>query len=228
MIIAGIPAYNESKHITQIVTETKLYVNMVIVVNDGSTDNTEELATQAGAIVLSHNRNYGVGASENTIMETARMLMDKNDYLITLDGDGQHFPSDIPKMISRIKKGDVDFVNGSRLYNKRKARPTPYRRVLNGIATYMDRFFSGYHSTDSQSGFKAYNYRIVMGLNYKCMDYSWNSEGYIRLHKLRARMGEVEVRTIWTPPKPDKIHATLSYGIKVLGRLFLIWIGIIK
>jgi len=228
MILAGIPAYNESKHITQVIDETMEYVDEVLVVDDGSKDNTRLLAIEAGATVISHTRNLGMGWAENTILEYARRILKEKDYLITLDGDGQHFPSDIPKMIERVEKGDCDFVNGSRLYNKNLAKPTPYRRILNGIATYTVRAMSGYYSSDSQSGFRLYNYKIIKRLKFTSSDYAWNSEGYIRLHQLRARLGEVSVKTVWTPPSnPDKHHATLSYGIKVLGRLFLIWIRVI-
>lgn len=233
MILAGIPAYNEAKHISQIVEETKLYVDEVLVVNDGSKDDTAKLAREAGAIVITHPKNGGVGASENTILDYARTVMKEEDYLITLDGDGQHFPSDIPKMLSRIYKGDCDFVNGSRLYDKNTisgiSKPTAWRRILNGIATYTIRAMSGYYSSDSQSGFRVYNYKVIKGLRFKSIDYAWNSECYIRLHQLGAKIGETQVRTIWTPPSNlDKRHATLSYGIRVLGRLFLIWIGVIS
>jgi hypothetical protein len=87
---------------------------------------------------------------------------------------------------------------------------------------------SGYYSTDSESGFRAYNHRIVQGLRFASTDYAWNAEGYIRLHQLKARLGEVHVKTVWTPPSNDiKKHATILYGIKVLGRMFLIWVGIL-
>lgn len=233
MILAGIPAYNESKHISQIVEETRLYVDRVLVVDDGSKDNTAELARKAGAIVIRHPRNYGMGAAENTILDYARIILKEGDVLITLDSDGQHFPSDIPKMIERLNIGDCDFVNGSRLYDKDTiagiSRPTAWRRILNGISTYIIRAMSGYYSSDSQSGFRAYDYRIVKGLRFASIDYAWNAEGYIRLHQLKARIGEVSVKTVWTPPSnPDKHHATVFYGIKVLGRLFLIWVGLIR
>lgn len=233
LILAGIPAYNEAKHISQVVEETKLYVDKVLVVDDGSKDNTAVLAYHSGAKVIRHPVNYGMGAAENTILNYARTILKEGDILITLDSDGQHFPSDIPKMLERLNMGDCDFVNGSRLYDKNTiagiSRPTAWRRILNRIATYAVRMMSSYYSSDSQSGFRAYNYKMIKGLKYTSIDYAWNSEGYIRLHRLKARIGEVSVKTVWTPPSnPDKHHATVFYGIKVLGRLFLIWIRIIK
>ena len=151
MILAGIPAYNEAKHISRVVEQTKLYVDKVIVIDDGSKDHTGDLAELSGAKVITHPHNWGVGAAENTIFKYATQVMKEKDILITLDGDGQHFPEDIPKLLDRMNKGDCDFVNGSRLYDKHLANPTPYRRVLNGIATYTMRIMSHYPSTDSQT-----------------------------------------------------------------------------
>lgn len=227
MILAGIPAFNESKNIERVVRETKRFVDLVVVVDDGSTDDTAALAGKAGALVISHGRNMGVGAAENTILDCARtVLKEEEDILITLDGDGQHFAADIPAMLESLASGH-DVINGSRLYQKDQQGPTPWRRVLNGIATYIVRAMSRYYSTDSQSGFRAYRHWVVKRLRYTSTDYAWNSEGYIRLAAMGATIGETRVRTVWTPPSSGREHATIFYGIKVLGRLILIKAGML-
>lgn len=228
MILVGIPAYNEATHISQIVSESKRYCDEVLVVDDGSKDATAKIAHQAGATVIRHPKNIGMGAAENSIILYARSRMKEGDILITLDGDGQHFPDDIPKMVTKMKEG-YDVINGSRLYDKDKPGPTPWRRVLNGTATMIVRAMSGFYSTDSQSGFRAYSKPVVDRLIFTSNDYAWNAEGYIRFAQLKVKLGEVPVKTVWTAPSnPDKHHASMFYGIKVLGRLFLIWTGLLQ
>lgn len=227
MILVGIPALNESKNIRKVVLGSLMYADSVLVVDDGSTDDTAEIARDAGAAVISHPVNWGMGAAENTILRFASGWMADDDILITLDGDGQHFPDDIPKMAGKLREG-YDVVNGSRLYRKDEPGPTAWRRILNGIATYIIRGMSGYYSTDSQSGFRAYRKWVVKRLRFVSRDYAWNAEGYIRFHQMKAKMGEVHVKTVWThPSNPDKRHATIFYGVKVLGRLFFIWVGLL-
>ena len=225
MILAAIPAYNESAHIYDVVKEVRNYVDSVVVFNDGSTDDTELLAVQAGAKVVNNPRNMGLGTTINRIMRYGRENLKEGDVLITFDGDGQHFARDIPVVLRKLSEG-YDSVTGSRLYDKGKPGPTPYRRVLNGIATYITRLLSGYQTTDTQSGFHAFRYSVVKRLYITTKEYSWNSELYIRLQRMGASVGEVEVGTVWTPPSGGKTHATLGYGIKALGRLMLIRAGI--
>jgi glycosyltransferase involved in cell wall biosynthesis len=223
-IIACVPAYNESEHIRWVVTETRRYVDSVVVIDDGSTDATATIAKESGAEVLRHKRNMGLGTTINTIFRYGRSHMKEGDLLITIDGYGQHFPDDIPKMLAKMNEG-FDVITGTRLYFKNQPGPTPWRRVLNGIATYTVRILSGYYSSDSQSGFHVFNYRVVKLLQLSTKEYSWNSELYFRLRKMRATVGEVWVRTVWTPPSGGKTHATLGYGIRALGRLLLIRLG---
>lgn len=148
--------------------------------------------------------------------------MQRDDVLVTLDADEQHFPRDIPVMVGKLKEG-YDVVNGSRLYDKRLPGPTPYRRVLNGMATYIVRALSDWYPiTDSQSGFRAYRYWVVKRLRLKINRYAWSSESFIHLAHMKAKLGEVRVGTVWTPPSGGLKHATLSYGIRVLVTLILI------
>jgi len=224
MILVAIPAFNESKHIGQIVSEARQYSALTLVVDDGSRDDTKKLAEQAGALVIRHENNRGMGAAEETIMSYASVLMDDGDILVTLDGDGQHFPNDIPNLVRKLE-GGYDVVNGSRLVRKDAPDLQPYRRILNGIATYVTRYLSGYYLTDSQSGFKAYRFWVVRRLSFTSKDYAWNSESYIRLKAMGARLSETPIWTVWTPPSPGHAKHALLYGVKVFGRLLLIRVG---
>ena len=88
------------------------YVDCVLVVDDGSTDATGEIAKKMGAMVVRHTKNLGYGAALKTIFEKAKKH--DIDALVIIDSDGQHNPNDIPKLLDRLGKGDVDVVIGSR------------------------------------------------------------------------------------------------------------------
>ncbi|MBM4453829.1 MAG: glycosyltransferase family 2 protein, partial [Chloroflexi bacterium] len=111
-IIAAIPCLNEAQFIADIVTKAKKYVDRVIVIDDGSTDRTSEIARDAGADVIRHEKRKGAGAATQSGFQAART--NGADILVTLDGDGQHNPDEIPALISPITEGKADLVIGSR------------------------------------------------------------------------------------------------------------------
>lgn len=153
-IIAIIPAYNESKTIEKIVKETKKYVDEVVVVDDGSSDSTGELAKMAGAKVIKHDKNLGLGKS---LRNGFSFAISKNfDIIITLDADGQHSPSDIPKFIEAINEG-YDFVLGERNLEKYPL----VKKIGNIFLNFMTNLISGTTLKDTESGFRAYNRRAL-------------------------------------------------------------------
>ena len=111
-ITALIPAYNEEKSIGRIVEDTRRYVQNVVVVDDGSTDGTVKAAINAGATVLRHERNRGYGSALATGFTYFRN--NGGGIMIVLDGDGQHNPSDIPRLVKPVIDGQADVVIGSR------------------------------------------------------------------------------------------------------------------
>lgn len=107
-VIAAIPAYNEAKHIGRIVREARRYVDLVIVVDDGSTDGTARIAQEAGAYVVKHIRNFGKGVAVNTAFDIARKI--RPEAMILLDGDGQHEPGEIPALLNPILNDKADMI----------------------------------------------------------------------------------------------------------------------
>ncbi|HJX69924.1 MAG TPA: glycosyltransferase family 2 protein, partial [Dehalococcoidia bacterium] len=131
-VIAAIPCFNEERFIGSIVLKTKKYVDRVIVIDDGSTDDTAQVASDAGATVYRHSRNLGYGAAIRTAYREARNL--GVDVMLTLDGDGQHEPADIPQLLSPILNGEADVVVGSRFLGQAE-KPPFYRRLGQRVLT---------------------------------------------------------------------------------------------
>jgi GT2 family glycosyltransferase len=130
-VVATIPCYNTQESIAAVVTNAKKYVDEVIVIDDGSTDRTAEIARAAGATVIRHEKNRGKGAAMKTGCSES-----KGEIIVFIDGDGQHNPSDIPKLIAPILQGKADYVIGSRYLSESKTSSIPIsRRIANNIAS---------------------------------------------------------------------------------------------
>ena len=113
-IVAGIPCFNNELFIAVVVSKAKKYVDQVVVINDGSHDSTTEVAEAAGALVISHGTNRGYGEAIKSCFEAAKA--NTADVLVILDGDGQHNPDEIPKLLAPIVDKEADLVIGSRFF----------------------------------------------------------------------------------------------------------------
>ena len=160
MIIAAMPAHNEEGTIAKVVLGAKKHVDKVVVVDDGSTDATAEIADALGAMVVRHKENRGYGAAIRTCFESAKEL--DADIMVTLDSDGQHDPSYIPDFINAMKTSKADVVIGSRFLTKNKLSPIPkYRVVGMKVLNLFTRLVGKVKTTDSQSGYRAYSRRAL-------------------------------------------------------------------
>lgn len=149
MIVAVMPAYNEEKTVAKMVKQTKRYVDKAIVVDDSSRDKTAANARAAGATVVRHARNSGLGSAIRTGLKHA--VKAKADIVLTIDADGQHDPADIPRFLKKISDG-YDFVLG-----ERDLRAYPFRKKLgNFFLTHATNFVSGTNLKDTESGFRAF------------------------------------------------------------------------
>jgi glycosyltransferase involved in cell wall biosynthesis len=147
-IVAVIPCFNTQEYIAQVIYGCNKYVNEVLVVDDGSTDKTAQVAKAAGASVISHDKNRGKGAAMKTAIRNANA-----DIIVFLDGDGQHDPEDIPKLLNPIIEGKADFVIGSRFLAHSKKISTPFvRRTVNYVAAFIISFFISFLYLRRKSG----------------------------------------------------------------------------
>src|SRR5215470_15190242 len=147
-----IPAYNEARAIAGVVAAALSTGHNVMVVDDGSTDTTAEVAGRAGAIVLRHPVNLGQGAALQTGMTYALML--KADSIVTFDADGQHRADDIAGLLDALAAHGADFALGSRFLGETRDIPTS-RRCLLQLATWFTRVTTGLAVTDAHNGLRA-------------------------------------------------------------------------
>jgi len=168
-LIVIIPAFNEEKTIKEVVSKIpkinkRISQTEVIVVDDGSRDNTAKLAKEAGAVVISHIGNKGVGVAFRTGIESA--LRRQADIIVNIDGDGQFNPNDIPKLIEPILNKEADFVTATRFKDGNLIGNMPWiKKIGNKIFTKLTSFLVGQKFTDTQCGFRAYSREAALRLN---------------------------------------------------------------
>ncbi len=194
------PAYNEGDVIQGVVRSSLKVFNKskhsvdVLVVNDGSSDNTEEEARKGGAKIVSHILNTGAGGATATGMNYAR----KNSYDIaaTMDADGQHSPEDVLKGIEKILKSKDDLLIGSRLIDS--TGMSRVKVIGNKGLTFITYLLFGINTTDSQSGLRIFSRKALEDLSWTTNGYEFCSEMLWRASQLELKVGEYPVRAIYT------------------------------
>lgn len=164
----AIPAYNEGGAIATVIEEVRAYADRVLVIDDGSDDETATRAREAGATVIQHDYNRGYGAAIKTAFDEAARRGASS--LVTIDGDGQHDPSDIPALREALETRTVDIVIGSRFADGANTDISPVRRFGVWAINLLTNASLGYvrpHNriTDTQSGFRAYSDRAIRSLS---------------------------------------------------------------
>ena len=213
-VLAGIPAYNEARYIGSIVLQAMQYVDEVIVMDDGSTDNTAVVAELAGATVVRHDKNRGKGAAIQSILAEARKR--NPDILVLLDADAQHDPNEIPALIKAISEG-FDLVIGSRETQKDK---TPrYRRIGQKVIFRSSRIASKADVADSESGFRALSPKAIKKLDLKAHGFAIESEMITRAADKKLKITEVPISNIYT--KDGSTLNPIRHGIEVLSQIIV-------
>ena len=212
-VTAIIPAYNEQIAIGSMVLNTKQYVDRVIVVDDGSTDKTVEISKLAGAEVISHPTNMGKGVA----LKSGFNAVTDSDIIVTLDGDGQHHTSDIPKLLKPIIDGEADIVNGSRYLNGKEKNTPIYRRVGQTVIDKATNFNARSNITDSQSGFRAFAIHTIPAFRFDQTGYGIESGMLIEASKAGLRIKEVEIGVRYDV-NSSKLNP-VSHGVGVLVKI---------
>lgn len=213
--VAGLPMYNEEETIGSVVTQVKRYVDSVICVDDGSSDSSAKIAEACGALVHRHRVNRGYGGALKSLFAKAREL--EADCLIILDSDGQHLPSDIPKLLEPIGNGDADFVIGSRFVEGGGSEDMPaYRRLGIKVITAASNLSSDLEIQDTQSGFRAFSKLAIERLRFDSEGMELSLEMLEDAHEKKLKITEVPTVIRYDVPKGSNFTA-LSHGFTVLA-----------
>lgn len=153
--LVGIPVYNEAGSIEDIVDQAAEFAAEVVVVDDGSTDDTVDIVDETDATLLEHDHNQGKGTALRTLFEYVQTT--EYDSLVILDGDGQHLPEEIPTVVEPVEEEDADMVIGSRYLEADEDETPGYRRFGQQVLDYLTFGSSGTKLSDTQSGFRAFS-----------------------------------------------------------------------
>ena len=211
MKFACIPAYNEEDTISDLVKSAKKFVDKVIVCDDGSTDKTLNNAKLAGAEVISHKKNQGYGAAITTLFDYCRMQ--NADVMITLDGDGQHDPNQIPILLDTISQHSVDVVLGSRFLDNNTDTPG-YRKRGIKIITSAANFGADFKVSDAQSGFRAYSKSAINAIHPTEQGMAVSTDILLKISNKGLSLAEVPITTSYDGDTSKQ--NPVPHGISVL------------
>lgn len=215
--VVVIPAYNEEKTISQVIERVKKYTENIIVVDDGSTDKTNQLAEKQRVIVYRHLINRGLGGALATGLQAA--LRQGADIILTFDADGQHQAEDIPELIKPIIKSEADVVIGSRFLKKNKIPLN--RKIANFIGNIITFILFGIWVSDSQSGLRCFNRKSAKILKIKTSSMEVSSEIIKEVKKHQLRLKEIPIKAIYTTYSLSK-GQNFILGIKTLIKLIFL------
>ena len=189
-VVAIIPAHNEQERIGEVVEQTRSFVDRVLVVDDGSTDDTAVNAEASGAEVLSYVENKGKGFA---LRKGFNHAIEKHspDYVVILDGDAEHRPRDIPSLLNFLKENDLDLVVGTR-FGKNKWMRSRKRELLNRFTRFFMRKATGYDISDTNCGLRAVNRKYLDVVDLHEDSFEIDLEMILEARKHNMRVGEVE------------------------------------
>ena len=187
-ITIGIPAYNEEKNIAKIIVQLKKVADQILVCDDGSTDSTSEIAESLGAIIIKHPKNLGYGSAIRSIFLKSREI--NAEILVTIDADGQHKIEDVKKVTKPIVDGQADISIGSRFLEEGDNAPK-YRKLGINIITKVTNSSLSEKITDAQSGFRAYNNKVLQSLTPSDSGMGISTEILIKSSNLGLKIAEV-------------------------------------
>lgn len=188
-----IPAYNEEKTVQVLITSVKRYVPDVLVISDGSTDRTEELAKEGGAVVISFENNLGKGKVLKDGFDYA--LKNNYDAVITMDADGQHSPADIPNIINRASSPKAGIVVGNRMANPENM--PVLRFTTNILMSLIISLICRQNIPDSQCGFRLIKSDVLRKIRLFSANYEIESEVLIKASRLGFRVISAPIKSVY-------------------------------
>lgn len=188
-----VPAYNEGKRIGDVVTNIRRHIPRVIVVDDGSRDDTGAAAEQAGAIVLRHERNQGKGVALHAGFE--RAMQEPCEVVLTIDADGQHNPDELPKFLETYRRTGIPVLLGNRMTHLEQM--PRIRRWTNRAMSMIISHMMKQYVPDTQCGFRLYRRDVLPFLNVESHRFAAESEMLLRLADRGFRIDSVRISVIY-------------------------------
>jgi glycosyltransferase involved in cell wall biosynthesis len=212
-IAIAIPAYNEERFVGSLVIQALRYTPNVVVIDDGSKDATAYIAERAGALVIRHPQNGGKSEAVNSALRWARDT--DTQCLVFIDGDGQHRPDEIDKVVGPVLGGEADMVIGSRFLSV-KSRIPAYRKIGQAGFTALTNVASAVSVTDSQSGFRAFSRKAIEVLNFNGTGLSVESEMQFQAKEHGLSIVEVPISVVYAEKAKRN---PLAHGMQLIENI---------
>lgn len=201
-VLALIPAYNEAGRIGPVIRQTREQVGEVLVIDDGSTDETSRIARDAGATVIRHETNAGKGASIITGLDYfARSVA---DCCLLLDADGQHDPAEIPRFVETAASTGAGIVVGSRMQDTREMPRV--RLWTNQVTSWITGQLARQRIPDSQCGYRLLTRTVLPDLKLSTRRFETETEMLIHAGRAGHQIISLPIRTIYEPGRVSRIH----------------------
>lgn len=201
-----VPCFNEERNIARVVETVRKHLDVCIVIDDCSTDGTFQAASKAGARVLRHEVNMGKGMALRNGFALAKAS--GFEGAVTLDGDGQHDPDEIPRFLEAFQDGQTDIVLGNRM---RDSKEMPLvRRLTNRFSSWCVTKLSGVTIYDSQVGFRLIRLETWQALGLKGKRFDLESEIIIKACRQGAKLAQVPIKTIYNPDGKSHINPIID------------------
>jgi len=210
-----IPAYNEEGPIADVIKRASNYADKVIIYDDGSTDQTSKEAKRAGAVVITGNKNKGKGAALKSLFDYAKE--NNADAMVTIDGDGQFLPEEIPKLLNPILEKKSDVVIGYRFDDKTEM--PNYRKFGNKVLDKITNLASELPFKDTQSGFRSYSKKAINSINFSDTGFGVDSEILVSASRNGLKISEEKVTVIYDTGWETSTKNPVSHTGSVLSSL---------
>jgi glycosyltransferase involved in cell wall biosynthesis len=211
--VVCIPAFNEAQIIEKIILDAKKFCDVVIVCDDGSSDQTSLISENAGAIVIRHKKNFGKGKALKSLFEKCKEI--NADVMVTIDGDGQFITDEIPLVMEPITTGEYDVSIGYRFEN---ADEMPrYRKIGNHLLDKMVQSASNLPFRDTQSGFRGYSKKAINAVSFNSNGFGADSEILISASKQNLKFCERKVTVIYNTGMPTSTNHPIRHTAGVIS-----------